>query len=62
MGKKAALYLVVCMFEIQLNNKIMEIGATCTVYNFLHGWSREQNNRTMPPTLKNNAATGYQVV
>ena len=32
MGKKAALYLVVCMFEIQLNNKIMEIGATCTSY------------------------------
>ena len=38
------LYSLVWMFEIQLNNTSMEIPATCTVYNVLHGWSREQKN------------------
>ena len=37
-------------------------GATRTVWNVLHGWSRGQKNeqQTMFPALKSNAAAGYK--
>ena len=38
-------------------------GATCSVHNVLHGWSKEQkisNNRTMFPALKNNLTAVYK--
>ena len=38
-------------------------GATRTVCNVLHGWSREQNDeqqKNVPSPKKNNAAAGYK--
>ena len=41
---------------------LFSVGATCTICNVLHDWSREQKNeqRNNIPTQKNNAAVSYK--